>query len=309
MFSHASEERFRELFLALRDDARLDGTFVLLMTLATVLASLGLLMNSASVIIGAMLLAPLMAPIVSLSMATLRWDGPLLTSAARTIGVGVLCVLLTSSLLALIYPFHPLTDEMLARLNPSLPDLGVAIASGLAAAVAKSLPRIAQNLAGVAIAVALVPPLSVAGLGLGWGDLAQAAPAFLLFVTNLAGIVMAAALSFVALGFSPLHRSTRSLAMMALAVVLVAVPLSLSFSRILHHQHVRESLTAAALVIDGQNYRVSSVTVREGQPLLLELTVATDDTPDHATRQRLKQLIEQRVGEPVRLLLGFQLRL
>lgn len=173
--------------------------------LASILAGLGLLMNSASVIIRTMLLAPLMAPIVALAMAGLRRDAQLSYTAATSVGIGIGLALLSTIALAVLFPYRPLTDEIAARLNPSLPDLGVAIVSGAAAAIAKSFSTVAQNLAGVAIAVALVPPLAVAGIGIGWLDWHHTYPALLLFTTNLTGIILAAASTFVALGYSPLR--------------------------------------------------------------------------------------------------------
>ena len=165
-FSYASEERFRELFVSLRNDARFNTTYVVLLILSTLLATFGLYLNSAAVIIGAMVLAPLMNPIVSISMGLLRSDRTLFNESAKTIVIGILLALLASALIALLFPHKPVTEEMLGRLNPSLLDLAVAIISGIAAAYSKSFKEVAQSLAGVAIAVALVPPLAVAGIGL-----------------------------------------------------------------------------------------------------------------------------------------------
>ena len=160
-FSYASEERFHELFTSLREDAHINGIYLGLMVLSTMLAAVGLYLNSASVIIGAMLLAPLMAPIVSLAMGILRGDISLFRKSIEKIIIGVMIALLSSALITLLFPHKPVTAEMLARLNPTLLDLAVAIISGIAAACSKSFKEIIQSLAGVAIAVALVPPLTV----------------------------------------------------------------------------------------------------------------------------------------------------
>ncbi|ORU94895.1 MAG: hypothetical protein A6F70_10200 [Cycloclasticus sp. symbiont of Bathymodiolus heckerae] len=104
--------------------------------------------------------------------------------------------LLASALITQLFPYKMMTDEMSARLSPSLLDLAVAIVSGVAGAYSKSYREIIQSLAGVAIAVALVPPLAVAGIGIGRLDMTFFLQAFLLFSTNLIGITLAATFTF-----------------------------------------------------------------------------------------------------------------
>ena len=209
LFSHASQEHYASLFTNLREESKLSQNFMVLLIFATMIATFGLFINSSSVIIGAMLLAPLMQPIVSLSMGVLRQDEQLELNGAKTIAIGVIAVLATAATIALFTPIERLTSEMSGRLSPTILDLFVAIVSGAAAAYAKSNEKILGSLAGVAIAVALVPPIAVAGIGLGWADWHMFSMAFLLFITNLVGIVLAAAFTFVLLGFSPLTYSQK----------------------------------------------------------------------------------------------------
>jgi len=231
LFSHASQEQYASLFKNLRDESRVSQTFMVLLILATMIATFGLFINSSSVIIGAMLLAPLMQPIVSLSMGVLRQDTALEINGAKTIAIGVFTVLITAAVIAFFTPMERLTSEMSGRLSPTILDLFVAIASGAAAAYAKSNEKILGSLAGVAIAVALVPPIAVAGIGLGWTDWNMFITAFLLFITNLVGIVLSAALTFALLGFSPLHLAKKGIMTWMLIVAVVAVPLYSSFEK------------------------------------------------------------------------------
>ncbi|WP_294949746.1 DUF389 domain-containing protein, partial [Sulfurivirga sp.] len=157
LFTPASEGEFAELFRQLRDSARFSAPFGVLLTLSVLLATVGLYQNAAPVIIGAMILAPLMAPIVSLSMGLIRLDRELMRRSTRTVALGTVLSLTLAALFALVMPFEHLTDQMAARTHPNLLDLAVAILSGLAAAYAYSREEIAKSLAGVAIAVALVP--------------------------------------------------------------------------------------------------------------------------------------------------------
>jgi len=231
-FPYASAERFRDLLTSLREDARINGIFVVLMVLSTMLATVGLYLDSASVIIGAMLLAPLMAPIVSLSMGILRGEVELIKKSIGKIIVGILIVLISSALITFLFPHKPVTNEMQTRLNPTLLDLAVAIISGIAAAYSKSFKEIVQSLVGVAVAVALVPPLAVAGTGLGRFDFYFFQQAFLLFSTNLVGIVIAATYTFMILGYSAVSRRRRSIWLVFILLALISVPLYMSYNRI-----------------------------------------------------------------------------
>jgi len=231
-FSYASEERFKDLFIALKDDAHLNSAYVVLMVLSTVLATIGLYQNSTSVVIGAMLLAPLMAPIVSIAMGMLRRDHHLYKRSATKIVVGIALALGSSVMITLLFPHKPVTNEMLGRLSPSLLDLGVAIFAGIAGAYTKSHKEILQSLAGVAIAVALVPPLAVAGIGLGRADPYFFGQAFLLFSTNLVGIIVAAILTFRVLGYSAAIKGKRSIGYVVLALSLITIPLYLTYNDI-----------------------------------------------------------------------------
>jgi uncharacterized hydrophobic protein (TIGR00271 family) len=240
-FSYASDERFHDLFPALREDARLNSIYLVLMVLSTMLAAIGLYLNSASVIIGAMLLAPLMTPIVSLSMGILRGNIELFKDSIGKIVLGILIALLSSALITFLFPHKPITDEMLARMNPTLLDLGVAIISGIAAAYSKSFKEIIQSLAGVAIAVALVPPLTVAGIGIGRLDFYIFYQAFLLFSTNLVGIIISATYTFRILGYSAAVRSRGSIGVVFIFLVLISIPLYLTYFRIVEDRVFEQS--------------------------------------------------------------------
>jgi uncharacterized membrane protein len=141
---------------------------------------------------------------------------------------------------------------MQARLHPTLLDLGVAIISGIAAAYSKSFKEILQSLAGVAIAVALVPPLSVAGIGIGRWDFHFFSQAFLLFQTNLVGIVLAATLTFRLLGFSPMVRSKLNLSIVLFILTLTTIPLYLSYDQIVQKRMLEETWQKERFLVNGK---------------------------------------------------------
>ncbi|WP_419174723.1 TIGR00341 family protein [Desulfosediminicola sp.] len=251
-FTYASEQRFKDLFTALRDDALLDSKYILLMVLSTIIATVGLFLNSASVIIGAMLLAPLMAPIIAMAMGLLRNDRSMYRQSFKKIMVGIILALATSATITVISPYQPFTLEMQGRLNPTVLDLVVAIVAGIAGAYTKSFKEILQSLAGVAIAVALVPPLAVAGIGLGRFDISFFSQAFLLFSTNLIGIVLAATFTFRVLGFSPAVRDKRRLSVVSLFLLAIFIPLFLSFQGIVERARFEKSWQYERFLVNGK---------------------------------------------------------
>jgi uncharacterized hydrophobic protein (TIGR00271 family) len=292
-FSYASEDRFRDLFTALRDDAEINNFFLVLMLLSTMLAAVGLYLDSASVIIGAMLLAPLMAPIVSLAMGILRGYDKMIKKSLGKIAVGITIALLASIIITLLFPDKPITGEMQARLNPTLLDLAVAIISGMAAAYSKSFREIIQSLAGVAIAVALVPPLAVAGTGIGRWDFQFFFQAFLLFSTNLVGIVIAAVLTFRMLGYSPAIRSKRNLGMVLGLLILIVVPLYLSYNRIIEERVFERGWQNERFLINGKYIIIESADLRRlGDKKIVVMEIVVRDQLDREDMEEFKRKIQ-----------------
>ncbi|WP_198411383.1 TIGR00341 family protein [Marinimicrobium alkaliphilum] len=294
---HAATEEFRELFLLLRDNARTSEAYVMLMILSTLLATVGLFANSAPVIIGAMILAPLMAPIISMAMGLLRQDERLIFDSGKALATGIGLAIACAMLLAIITPLEHINSEIGARLRPTLLDLGVAVISGVAGAYAHARSEVARSLAGVAIAVALVPPLAVTGIGLGWFNWTVFSGALLLFLTNLAGIILAAALTFLWLGYSPFKRARRGLLVSLALVVLVSLPLGLGFHRMVQEHRIISTLTDWQT----QGVRLRDIQVQLGDPLYIQATVVTEEPLAAGQLSAIKASLEARLKRPVRL--------
>jgi len=137
-------------------------------------------------------------------------------------------------MITLLFRYKPITPEMQARLHPSLLDLLVAFISGVAGAYAKSHKEIIESLAGVAIAVALIPPLAVAGIGLGRGNFFFFSQAFLLYLTNLIGIILAATFTFRFLGYSSAIGNKRGILLVLVITLLIGIPLYLTTEKIMN---------------------------------------------------------------------------
>lgn len=239
------------------------------MALSIVVAVMGLSANSAAVVIGAMLLAPLMTPVMGVAAAVamalpaliLR---PLAYVASATVG-GVF----GSFLLGTVLSTGPLSAELLSRTSPDVRDLLVALAAGAAGAYAIVRPDVSASLPGVAVAVALVPPLASVGLALeaGRGDLARGA--VLLYAANLAAIVAVAVVVFVLTGFVPLRRlraaSGRVILGGAVAAALTlaaAIPLAVASVRAATDGHRRAQVEEAATAwIQGTGDEIDEVRI------------------------------------------------
>lgn len=229
-----SVERRAAVQVQLREASRPDFDFFLLVVLSGVIATQGLLVDSPAIIIGAMLVAPLMSPIIGLGLASITGDERMLRDSASAVIRGAFLAILISFLITWgnrNLPFvvlQELPGEVLARTRPGPIDLGVALAGGIAAAFALAMPDISAALPGVAIATALMPPLCTVGVGLAMGRLDVAGGAFVLFLTNTITITFAASFVFFALGFTgPLtNRSQRVPRSLIISAVLTVVLLS-----------------------------------------------------------------------------------
>lgn len=210
--------------------------FIALICLSTLIATLGLMQNSAAVVIGAMLVAPLMTPLIACGMSVVQGNGRLVREASRSVLLGFLLAFAIATVMGFVlgelFPQSGLTPQMMARGRPNVLDLGVAFVSGLAAAYATSRSNLSGALPGVAIAAALVPPISTSGVAFAQGDFITSAGASLLFLTNIIAIVLGAAIALYAVGMQAAHLHTskkrwaRHAAMsLTLAAVLLGVPL------------------------------------------------------------------------------------
>ncbi len=210
--------------------------FTLLMAVAVAIAVFGLVSNSTAVVIGAMLVAPLLTPILGLGAAIIMgWPRRVVRYVVIVAIASAGSIALAAGMGALMrLRLEPIPSELLARTAPNLLDLGIAVAAGTAGAFAIVRRQAGDAMSGAAVAVALVPPLSSVGILAQQGEFDLAQGALLLFLTNVAGVVMAGTVTFIASGFVPgmqLLYGARStvgrLRWIALAVVVVVLPLQL----------------------------------------------------------------------------------
>jgi uncharacterized hydrophobic protein (TIGR00271 family) len=248
----------------LQSSAAWNFDFLALMVLSTIMAAMGLIQNSAAVVIGAMLVAPLMTPLLGLGLALVQGNPMLARLSLRSVGLG-LCVALFCGLLVGLgtMSFEEPTREMLSRGGPGLLDLFVAFAAGLAAAYASCRPGLIAALPGVAIAAALVPPIATSGLALALGDFALAVGALLLFVINMVTIVLACVISLLAVGIRNIKKTSRWTVIAGGAVIVSVLTLGvyLSLQPWQHEltEELPEGLMAAVQENLGADYKLDSL--------------------------------------------------
>ena len=310
-----TKERVSEVQFQLRDASTPDFDYFVMVLLSCMIATFGLLIDSAATIIGAMLVAPLMSPILGIGLASIRGNTDLLRDATAALFRGALLAVLLSALITWtndLLPFVSMQDlprEVLSRTRPSPIDLGVALAGGLAATFALVQPNLSAALPGVAIATALMPPLCVIGVGLASGDWEVAEGATLLFFTNAITIAASSTFLFYITGFSLGRKAgerklPRSLQISILLIVILLAPLGwqsyrfveeASFTREIE-QVVREEAENFGAELDSLSWQE-----RGDGVLAMEITVLVSQSLRYSNSVELQNAIAGRLQRTVQL--------
>lgn len=289
--------------------------FFLLVVLSSSIATLGLLTNSAAVIIGAMLVAPLMSPILGIGLASIIGDSRMLRRGASALVRGAALAVLLSAAMTLINTYLPILTfqelpvEVLARTHPSPIDLLIALAGGLAAAYALTRANLSTALPGVAIATALMPPLCTVGIGLAFWNMEVAGGAALLFLTNAVTIAFAAALVFFLRGFGRRRvRGERHLprSLFLSAGLMTALLIPLTYYSVLFFTEANENRqinTAVRRQVEalGDADLVEMQVSRSSNELDINLTLRTSQMLRYEQVVMLQQAIVNDLDRPVSL--------
>ena len=267
------------------------------------IAVLGLLLSSPAVVIGAMLISPLMSPILGFGFSLALFDFAEMRRSLLALAIGSFAAVAFTALIVAISPLQAPTAEIVARTSPNLFDLGVALFAALAGSFAIIRGR-GETIVGVAIATALMPPLAVVGYGLATWNMPVLGGAFALFVTNFITIALSATVMARYYGFGH-HLSSRQswtqTGLLLLVFVVMAVPLGLSLNRI-----AREALTVSEVrsVLSsrfGSDARVTQLEVAfDRNPIVVRAVVITPRGKTKPTAT-LQSAIEDALGRPVRL--------
>lgn len=214
-------------------EVEMSGGYFFALTLANLIALCGLVTNSVPVIIGAMLISPLMGPILSSGFSLITWHGVIWKESIKKIILSILITVMVAAAATYISPLKDLTGEILSRTRPNLYDLLIAFIAGVAGAIAICTKKnYITVVSGVAIATAVIPPLSVAGFGIGIWDFRVFMGGFFLFFTNFVAIVISTGMVFFMYGFRPtittdadVSRLRRRAALLAALFLFISIPL------------------------------------------------------------------------------------
>ena len=285
------------------DESGWSPRYLFMTVMSAGIAVLGLLLSSPAVVVGAMLISPLMSPILGLGFSLALFDFAELRRSLTALAIGAVAAVAFTALIVLASPPKAPTAEILARTRPNLFDLLVALFAALAGTFAIIRGR-GETIVGVAIATALMPPLAVVGYGLATGNMPVLGGSLALFVTNLLTIALAATVTARFYGFG--HHLSRKQSwaqttVLLLAFAIMAVPLALALGQI-----GRETVTATqvrSFLNDsfGANARVTQLDIDfDRQPIAVRSVVIAPRARARNSAAVEKGLAE-RLGRPVKL--------
>ena len=282
--------------------------FVILLALAIFIATFGLLSNSAASIIGGMIIAPLMTPIVTMAFSLVIFNLRLLTYSGFRLLQGIALTIFLAYIATEIIGFRVPSTEILARTEPTLLDLGVAIAAGVAGAFARIHRNVSDTIPGVAIAVALVPPLCVVGICIAIRDPHLAQGAFILFLTNLFGIILSAMTVFLCHSYGDWKKSFLVFLTLLLTTFVIGFPLNSSFRKMIAENKIRDALHKSDIRYsrEGTVY-INSINVKlkdDRMLVTLDIVTQSEKIKEEELTERLTRLrnrLSNIVGEPVAL--------
>ncbi|RVQ69374.1 DUF389 domain-containing protein [Croceicoccus ponticola] len=263
-----------------REEAVISARYMFMLAMSAGIAVLGLLLSSPAVVIGAMLLSPLMGPIIGLGFALATGDFAWLRKSLRALAVGTLLAVFFTALIVAISPLQTVTSEIAARTRPNLFDLFIALFSAMAGAYAMIRGR-EGTVVGVAIATALMPPLAVVGFGLATLNWPVFSGALLLYVTNLITIAITAMVMARLYGFrNNLSENQTRLqdTVVGLAFAALVVPLGLSLVNIARESNAQRLANSAILDSFPNKARISQIDIDfDAEPIAVAATVLTPE--------------------------------
>lgn len=213
-------------------ELELKESYFLLLISSTIIATLGLITNSSVVVIGAMIISPLFWPIMGVTISIITTRRHLTTKSFLALGASIVTVILISFLVTLITPFSGITDEIAVRISPTLLDLFIALAVSVIGVAAVYYPKISTTATGVAMSIALLPPLCVSGIGLALGSPDIFLKSFLLFGANTGAIIVAGVVTLYVLNFRPRKKEEQErlwigFLLSLVFLIILAVPLTI----------------------------------------------------------------------------------
>ena len=289
----------RELWL----DASWNTNFIVFTISACLIATFGLISNSTAVIIGAMLIAPLMLPLRAMAFAALEGDLPLFRKGLLSVVGATIIAFILSNIAGHLINIPEFGSEVLARTQPNLVDLAIAVVAGGISAFAKVRKGVSDAIAGTAIAVALMPPLCVVGLSSSQEQYFFSKGAFLLYLTNLLGITLSCMIVFILAGYTEISHALGWT--FALTGILV-LPLGASFFQLVRQAQLTTEITNKLIndtITVGEGVNSSHIEVNwTKDPPIVYITLQTDKNINSKQAALVEQFITNKMGQPFELI-------
>jgi uncharacterized hydrophobic protein (TIGR00271 family) len=296
-----SEVDHRAVVLKVREDAQWSSHFAVMTFMSAGIAILGLLLSSPAVVIGAMLISPLMGPIIGLGFGIATFDGREIRRSGVALAAGVVLAVAFCALIVLFSPLQSVTSEITSRTRPNLFDLLVALFSGIAGSYAVIRGRHGA-IVGVAIATALMPPLAVVGFGLATMDWQVLAGSTVLFFTNLMTIAASAAVIARLYGFAPdlsPHQTRLQATLITAMLVALAIPLGFSLRQIAWEALASREARQEIVSEFPPEARVSQLDIDfRARPVEVAATVLTPQY-EEAAEKNVRQRLAGVMGGPI----------
>jgi uncharacterized hydrophobic protein (TIGR00271 family) len=302
---YVSDINHQDVAEYVRNEGIISSRYSFMVSMSCAIAILGLLLSSPAVVIGAMLISPLMSPIMSLGFSLSVLDFKQMKKSLEALVCGIIVALTISWLIVMFSPITDATPEILTRTQPNLFDLLVAIFSGLAGGYAV-IKRKGETIVGVAIATALMPPLAVVGFGLATSNMSIAKGAFMLFMTNLFAISLSVTLMTKFYGFggehSPKHTAWQ-LILIASIFGILSLPLGVALKDIGYQTYITKITQSSIKEYFGEKQsRISQFNVKfnHNEGVTIDAVVLTPQYKSKA-QSEIKTVLNQKTGENINL--------
>ena len=303
---HIDKKRQEKVYKEIKENAKGDFDFFVLTIFSAIIITLGLIVDSSAVVIGGMLLAPLVWPILALSIAIVKGRTKLLQSSIATLFRSTVIILLISFVLGFISPEYALKgSEFISRTSPTIFELFIALAAGFVGAFVITYPKIGAAIAGVVVAAALVPPIAVIGLSVSHGNLEMAGGAFILYLSNLIAVTFSASALFIVSKFkgpsTEIGQDKRksNIRWSLIFLIVMAIPLLLITSEAIKEKKQQNTIRQ---IINAKfpGASITSVDVEDkGEVVAIDVTIQHPDILTENQVNSLADILSQRMKKTV----------
>ncbi|MCK5332328.1 TIGR00341 family protein [Candidatus Parcubacteria bacterium] len=303
---HLDSKRQEKVFEEIKENAKADFDFYVLTIFAGIIITLGLVVNSAAVVIGGMLIAPLVWPILCLSMAIIRGKSKLIQSSVFTLIKSTSIIFIIAFLLGLMSPEYALQgSEFLSRTSPTIFELFIALAAGFVGAFVIAYPKIGASIAGVVVAAAIVPPIAVMGISISHGNLSMAGGSFILLMSNLIAVTFSSSILFLVARFKgPVsekgQEQRKSNIRWALVLLLfMAMPLFLITSSVVQENNQQNTVREAVRAVIPDSTTTNVQITEEGDISTINITIQYSGKISQRQINSLKEVLNLKMDKIV----------